>query len=61
MNQGYNNIEYPTQQQQMRPYAQTQRQQQQQPPQPAGTRIIPIQVEGARAPQQNENTIVMQR
>lgn len=57
VNQGYNNIEFPqTPQQPMRPYVQAQKQQQ-----PAGTRIIPIQVEGARAPQQNENTIVIQR
>lgn len=58
MSQGYNNIEFPqqTQQQPMRPYVQGQK------PQPAGTRIIPIQVEGgARATPQNENTIVMQR
>jgi hypothetical protein len=64
VNQGYNNIEFP-QQQQSRPYVQAQRpqQQQQQMQQPAGTRIIPIQVEGgARVmPQSDNNTIVMQR
>lgn len=57
MNQGYNNIEFPSTQQ--RPYVQSQRQQPQQQQQ-AAMRIIPIQVEGARSPQ-NENTIVLQR
>lgn len=53
VNQGYNNIDYPqTQQQTARPFVQR-------PQQPAGTRIIPIQVEGATQP--NENTIVIQR
>jgi hypothetical protein len=65
VNQGYNNIEFsPTpQQQQARPYVQQQQQpmpQQQQYQQPAGTRIIPIQVEGARSPQFDQ-TIVMQK
>ncbi|CAH1710803.1 unnamed protein product [Chironomus riparius] len=49
VNQGYNNIDYP-QQQSARSFIQR-------PQQPAGTRIIPIQVEGT---QPNENTIVIQ-
>jgi hypothetical protein len=59
VNQGYNNIEYPqtSNQTAMRqPYVQQQQQQQ-----PSGTRIIPIQMESARSPQFNDNTIVMQR
>jgi hypothetical protein len=50
VNQGYNNIDYP-QQQSARPFVQR-------PQQPAGTRIIPIQVEGTTQP--NENTTVIQ-
>jgi hypothetical protein len=62
VNQGYNNIEYPQSPQQAapRPYVQVQQTQQQQQQQQAGTRIIPIQIEGGRAPQ-GDNSIVMQR
>lgn len=67
VNQGYNNIDFLTaqQQQQQAPktYAQAQAQkppQVQFQPQPAGTRIIPIQVEGSRSPQ-GDHTVVMQR
>ncbi|XP_070505303.1 putative mediator of RNA polymerase II transcription subunit 26 isoform X2 [Chironomus tepperi] len=54
VNQGYNNIDYaPTQQQPARPFNQRPQQT------AAGTRIIPIQVEGAQT-QPNENTIIIQ-
>lgn len=60
VNQGYNNIEFPqAPQQASRPYVQTQLPQQQ-AQQSAGTRIIPIQVEGSRSPP-NDQTVVMQR
>jgi hypothetical protein len=56
VNQGYNNINYPP----------SPRVVQQQPPQQSGTRIIPIQIEGAnnyqtRSPQSGDQTVVMQR
>lgn len=71
VNQGYNNIDFTTgqptqpqtQQQAPRTYAQAQAQkppQVQFQPQQAGTRIIPIHVEGGRSPQV-EHTVVMQR
>lgn len=57
VNQGYNDIQFPqVTQQQARPYVQPQQQFQQ----PTGTRIIPIQMEGSRSPQ-NDQTVVMQR
>lgn len=70
VNQGYGEYEYPIKSnlgQQQRAYQspqpQQQQQQQRQPSLQAGTRIIPIQVEGnTRASPNNEsNTIVMQR
>lgn len=65
VDQGYNNIDFPSTAQPPRNYAQNQKlqqqpQQQQQFQQSAGVRIIPIQVEGARSPQ-TEQTVVMQR
>jgi hypothetical protein len=70
VNQGYNNIDFTTgqpqqpqpQQQAPRTYAQAQAQkppQVQFQPQSAGTRIIPIHVEGSRSPQV-DHTVVMQ-
>lgn len=70
VNQGYNNIDFsPASNQPTRTFAQPQKQQQQQAAQQyqqqpaqqqAGTRIIPIQVEGGRS-SQNDQTVVMQR
>lgn len=77
VNQGYNNIDFsPMSQQSPRAYVQTQKQQppspqfqqqQQQQQQPiqfqqqAGTRIIPIKVEGGARSPQVEQTVVLQR
>lgn len=72
VNQGYNNIDFsPSTQQQPRAYAQNQQspqfqpqfqpQQQQMFQQQAGTRIIPIKVDGGARSPQVEQTVVLQR
>lgn len=70
VNQGYNNIDFsPMSQQSPRVNAQTQQPQFQQPQQrpqqfqqqQAGTRIIPIKVEGGARSPQVEQTVVLQR
>lgn len=64
VNQGYNNIDFPPQSS-ARPFTPVQTpvqkpmQQQQQFQQPAGTRIIPIQVE--RSPLPNDQTVAFPR
>lgn len=57
VNQGYNDIDFSQQPTQPRPYMQKVQQQPQQ--QQTGTRIIPIQVEGAQS--QQNNTVILQR
>lgn len=60
VNQGYNDIEFPQPTPQFtRPsYVQKVQQPQQQQQQPAGTRIIPIQIEGSQSP---NHTVILQR